>query len=687
MANRMAHAIVDRRGTEAEAVAILMDKGARLMAAMLAVLKAGKFFVWMDGSTPKARLAAILEDSQASLIISERKYGEVTRQLSSSSDSSLLEFDSTAPHPAEDNLSLSISPISIATIRYTSGSTGKPKGVIWTHRNLLHQAMLFTNAYKVSACDRLLLTTSGTANAVSIGFLALLTGAALFPFDVQIHGVNRLINWLRDEKISICWIGSPLFRSICDALSSEEKFSDVRVLRLASEASYKSDIELYKQHFSPDCLLINGLSNTEVGAICLYPVDLQKEISGQEVPVGYPLEDKEVLLLDDDGNEVGPNAVGEIAVRSRYLSPGYWRRPELTANKFKADPNGGDQRVYLSGDLGLMLADGCLIHKGRKDFRVKIRGYGVEIAEIEKVLNTHSAVGQAVVVARKKETGEAQLVAYYTRTELPAPTVSELRGFLKNQLPNYMIPATFVMLEAIPLTHGGKIDRRALPEPDNVRPELATAYLSSRNEIEQKLIAIWEEVLEVRPIGVNDGFFDLGGDSLSATRVISQVMKHFQLEIALQLLFQSPTIADMATVITQHQGQLSGNDKQDYVAASSLLPVSRQGLLPLSYSQQRLWFLDQLDPGSFTYNLFSAYRLEGDLNVAALEQSFNEIVRRHEVLRTVFKSEDGNPVQVVLPALAIKIPIFDLRDNGLARGQMDAKFAECPQKKLSGLSI
>ena len=660
MANSLAHTIVARRGPEAEAVAILLDKGARLTAVMLAVLKAGKFFVLLDRSSPKARLAAVLEDSQAGLIISERQYGEVTRHFNSA-DSNLLEFDSIASHVAEENLRWNISPNSLAAINYTSGSTGEPKGVIWAHRNLLHQVMLFTNAYKFSECDRLLLTTSGTANAMTIGFSALLNGAALLPFDVQIHGVNRLVNWLLDEKISICWIGSPLFRNICQVLTGDEKFPDVRILRLASEATYKSDIELYKQHFSPECILINGLSNTESGLICLYPVDFKTEIAGQEVPVGYPVEDKEFLLLDDGGKEVGVNEVGEIAVRSHYLSPGYWHRPELTANKFKPDPNGGHQRIYLSGDLGLMLPDGSLIHKGRKDFRVKIRGYGVEIAEIEKVLNTHAAVGQAVVVAREKESGEARLVAYYTCTGLPTPTVSELRGFLKKQLPDFMIPSTFVMLDAIPLTHSGKVDRRAFPAPDNLRPELATPYLSSRNEIEQKLVAIWEDVLDVRPVGVNDGFFDLGGDSLSATRVISQVIKHFQLEIPLQLLFQSPTIANMAAVVAQRQGKLSGNDKQDHFAAPPLGRGSREGLLPLSYSQQRLWFLDQLDPGSFTYNLFSAYRLKGELNVAALEQSFNEILRRHEVLRTVFKSEGGNPVQVVLPIFAIRIPIFELR--------------------------
>ena len=659
LANRLAHAIVARRGTEAEAVVILMDKGARLMAAMIAALKAGQFFVLLDKSSPQTRLAHILEDSQAHLIISERKYAEVTRHFISG-NTKLLDFDSTNSRFAEENLNLRISPDSLATINYTSGSTGEPKGVIWAQRNLLHQVMLFTNAYKLCECDRLLLTTSGTGNAVSIVFLALLNGAALFPFDVQSDGVNCLVKWLLEEKISISWVGSPLFRNICHALNGEETFPDVRILRLASEASYKSDIELYKQHFSPECVLINGLSNTESGLICLYPIDFKTEIAGQEVPVGYPVENKEILLLDDAGKEVGVNEVGEIAVRSRYLSPGYWHRPELTASKFKPDPSGSGQRMYLSGDLGLMRADGCLIHRGRKDFRVKVRGYGVEPAEIEKVLNGHAAVGQAVVVAREKESGEARLVAYYTCNGLRTPTVRELRSFLRERLPDFMIPSTFAKLDAIPLTHSGKVDRLAFPEPE-VRPGLSTPYLSPRNQVERELVAIWEDVLDVRPVGINDEFLDLGGDSLSASRVISQVIKHFQMEIPLQSLFQFSTIANIASLVVQHQGEPLKNDKPDHVADPPWLVVSREGLLPLSYSQQRLWFLDQLDPGSFTYNLFSAYRLKGELDVAALEQSFNEILRRHEVLRTVFKSEEGNPAQVVLPNLTIKIPIVDLR--------------------------
>ena len=669
MANRMAHAIVARRGTEAEAIAILLEKGPRLMAAMLAVLKAGKFFVLMDLSYPKARLAAVLKDSEAALFISDRDEYEEIRQVVRAIPS-LLEFDAIPADAAEKNLGLTISPNSLAAIVYTSGSTGEPKGVMRAQRNLLHQTMLFAHAYKLSECDRLLLTTSGTANALSISFLGLLTGAALLPFDVKSQGIGMLVRWIVDEKISICWMGSPLFRNMCQALTSKETFSDVRIVRLSSEASFKSDIELYKRHFSPKCQLINGLSNTEAGLICLYPVDRDTEFTGQDFPVGYSVEDKEIVLLDDSGKEVGANTVGEIAIRSRYLSPGYWRRPELTEHKFKADPSSGDQRVYLTGDLGLMLFDRSLIHKGRKDFRVKIRGYGVELAEIEKALNGHATVVQAIVAARKKENGEAKLIAYYCCTDRPAPTVSDFRAFLKTQLPDYMIPSTFVRLDEMPLTESGKIDRRALPDPDNVRPDLASPYFSSRNEIEQRLVAIWEDVLDVCPVGVNDGFFDLGGDSLSATRVISQVLKHFDLEIPLQVLFQSPTIAQMAAVVARAKDKLSEDSKT--LRAAAVFSAWRDDFLPLSYSQQRLWFLEQLDPGSSSYNLFSAYQLKGDIDISALEQTFNEIVRRHEVLRTVFKSEDGSPKQVVLPNLTIKIPVVDLR----ARGSAEERWTE-----------
>lgn len=660
MANRLAHAIVARRGSEAEAIAILVEKGPHLMAAMLAVLKAGKFFVLLDSSFPKARNLALLEDSQAGLVIVDRGNATLSRDMTTK-PARLLELGSMESSSIPDHFDPCVISQAFATIVYTSGSTGDPKGVIFTHQDLLHRIMLRTIENQARADDRIALLPIGTANTVTNIFFALLNGAMLCPFAVQKEGVIRLAKWLSDEGITICPFSSSLFRSFTAVLTGQEKFPELRIVRLRSETVHKSDFELFKKHFPDHCAFVTGLSSSETGQLTTYFLNHKSDIPDVGVPIGYPVQDKEILLVDDAGNDVGLNQIGEIVVRSRYLSVGYWRRPELTASKFSAEPNGSKQRLCYTGDLGLRLPDGCLVHKGRKDFRVKIRGYGVELAEVERRIFEHGGVKQAVVVARQTDSGDARLVAYYTGAGNPPPRSKGLRDFLEKKLPQYMIPATFTLLDAMPLTPNGKIDRRALPGRDNLRPDLVTAYQPPRNETEQKLVSIWEDVLDVRHVGINDGFFDLGGDSLSATRVISQVIDHFQLEIPLQLLLQSPTIADMAAVVARRQGKLSGNNKAIDTATASSVHTFADGFLPLSYSQQRLWFLDQLDPGSFTYNLFSAYRLKGELNVAALEQSFNEILRRHEILRTVFKSEGGNPVQVVLPSLTIKIPIFDPR--------------------------
>jgi acyl carrier protein len=242
-------------------------------------------------------------------------------------------------------------------------------------------------------------------------------------------------------------------------------------------------------------------------------------------------------------------------VRSLYLSAGYWGRPDLTEAKFKPDPQGGDKGLYFTGDLGFRLPDGCLIHKGRKDFRVKIRGYGVEIAEVEKALRHHASIKDVVIVARPNEAGEARLVAYFTSSTQPTPSVSEVRTLLKAKLADYMIPSAFVMLDALPLTPNGKVDRKALPDPGTSRPELDSAYVAPKTLIEQELANIWGEVLSLNQIGIYDNFFDLGGHSLAATRVVSQVIKQFQLELPLQSLFQSPTVAEMASVIAENQAK------------------------------------------------------------------------------------------------------------------------------------
>jgi amino acid adenylation domain-containing protein len=550
MANRMARSILAQQGRDAEPVGLLFEKSATLMAAMLGVLKSGKFVVLLDPSFPKTRIRAVLEDSGARLVLADRQNASLATEVAGSS-SRRIDFESIDRDISTQDLRLPILPKALAFLIYTSGSTGQPKGVVWNQRNLLHNVMLFANTYHLCEQDKLILPTSGTWNAVTNSLIPLLNGAALLPFDVQKEGVPSLASWLSQEKISICAISSPLLRNFAATLTGKERFPDLRILRLSSEAVYKTDVDLYKKYFSYDCLLVNGLNCTETGLLRTYLMDHKTEISGSEVPVGYPVQDKEIFLLDDEGKEIGFNEVGEIGVRSRYLSLGYWRRPDVSESKFRSDPEGGEEPLYLTGDLGLILPDGCLIHKGRKDFRVKVRGYRVEIAEVEKALQDHAAIRDAVVVARENESGEAYLVAYFTACIQPGPSVSQIRRVLQESLPDYMIPSNFVMLEQLPITAPGKIDRQALPEPPKTRPQLDTPFIPPRNPLERELARVWEEVLGKECVGMLDNFFDVGGNSLLATKILARVRDSFDIDVPLTALFEKPTINELARDISQ----------------------------------------------------------------------------------------------------------------------------------------
>ena len=654
-ANRLAHTIVREQGDKAEPVALLLETGPALMAATLGVLKAGKFVVLLDPSFPESRNAAILEDSQAQVVISNRQNAPVISRIADR-DCQLIELESVNPKISAENLGLSIAPEALAFLVYTSGSTGQPKGVMQDHRSRLHQFMWSTNTYHICMHDRSSLLMSGTSSALVVSLRTLLNGATLLPFDVRREGVSSLASWLLLERISVCVISSPLFRSFCETLTGDEGFPDLRLIRLSSETAFKSDFDLYKKYFATNCILTNGLSPTEAGALTDYFMDQDTEISGNEIPVGYPLADVEILLLDDESNRRGPNRVGEMAVKSRYLSSGYWRRPDLTAAKFRPDPEGTDARVYLTGDLGLMLPGGCLFHKGRKDSRVKIRGYGVETAEVEVVLRDYRGVNDAIVLAHQNKSGEARLVAYFTSPLRPGPSGNELRAFLKEKLPDCMIPSAFMLLDAVPLTPSGKLDREALPDPKNSRSDLTTPPLAPRTLREKKLVKIWAKELNIDQVGVHDNFFDLGGDSLLAMRVISRIRDELQVELSLSKFFETPTAAALACYLeTLHS-------PRDRAGMFSIRPASRNRELLPSFAQQSLWFIDQLEPGSPAYSLFSATELRGPLDVLLLERSFNELIGRHESLRTVFNWVNGQPLQIILPALTIVLPVVDLRD-------------------------
>jgi acyl carrier protein len=302
------------------------------------------------------------------------------------------------------------------------------------------------------------------------------------------------------------------------------------------------------------------MSATETGNITQFFIDRETEFPGDIAPIGYPAQDMEIVLLDDAGNLVRAGDAGEVAVKSRYLACGYWRRPELTNEKFRDDPDGGEERVYLTGDQGRAESDGCLFHLGRKDDQIKVRGYRVEVAEIEAALLRLGYFTKAFVTLRERGSAEKSLVAYLVPEKRPAPTSSALRKALAATLPNHVIPAVFVMLDSMPLTPTRKVDRNALPEPGNDRPEMDTPFVAPGTAVEGALAKNWRDVLSLDQVGIHDNFFELGGDSLAAIRMVSRVVQMFGIELPIKALIDSPTVAAMAGVIEGNQAKRASQE-------------------------------------------------------------------------------------------------------------------------------
>ncbi len=551
-ANKTAHAVLSTCGDKNRSIAVLMDHDAPVIGAIMGALKAGKFYVPLDPSLPSARSKFIVDDAQAESIITNSKYLSLAKTLMES-PSRLLNIDDLDDVPDTDPL-VRVRPDDLSWVIYTSGSTGRPKGVMQNHRNVLHFMMTYTNGIHVCAEDRLSLLYSFSVNGGAHDmFAALFNGATLCPYDLKTEGFAELGQWLIDERITIYHSVPTVFRRFADSMTGREDFPELRIVRLGGEPVYRRDVNLFKKHFSTDCILVNRLGSTETGSLRMFFLDKETEVQNNLVPVGYAVADNDVLLLDESGAQASGDE-GEIAVRTRYVSPGYWRRPDLTAESFFADPADENRKIYRTGDLGRILPDGCLLHLGRKDFFVKIRGYRVELDEIEMTLMECPGIKEVVVTALNNNSGDERLVAYVVPKTAPGPNVSELRRFLEDKLPDYMIPATFLTLDALPLTDTLKVDRKALPKPNRLRPEIAVPFAMPENSIEEALVKIWAEILELDRVGINDNFFDLGGDSLRASRVISRVIQTFQLKLPIMMLFDSPTVAQMALVIAGQAG-------------------------------------------------------------------------------------------------------------------------------------
>jgi len=558
-ANRLANRILKLRGEVQEVVCFSHAHGILPIISHLAVLKAGKISVELDPTAPASRNAYIMRDSTATLLLIDNNSGSAAAGWTSP-DQTLLNLDELDSNPDDRSQSFIRSTDEAAYIRYTSGSTGQSKGAVKSHRQVLHEVMVATNCFRLCNQDRI-----SHLSRESMGkfvFSALLNGSTLYPLDTTQDGWLHLADWLRREGITTYQSFPTAYRYFTSSLNGHERFPNLRLIRLEGELLYRRDLELFKKYFSTECVLVNVYSSAETGTVSSYFMDRNTELTGNRIPMGYPLQGKLVSVRDDQGNEAGINKVGEIAVKSLMLSSGYWRRPEITRLKFIKDPTEPCQQIYLTGDLGSVSEDGLLQHFGRKDAQIKIRGCRVDAGEVEAMLTEHEGVRESVVVVQDDQLGNNELVAYIVTQNDVRLNASTLRDFLHEKLPAYMIPAHFVTVGSIPLTATGKVDRRQLASLNNLRLANSGPYTAPRNIIEERVAAIWQEILSLERISVNDNFFELGGHSLSATQVISRIRDAFNLNLPFKVLFEAQTIAALAQQVQAHGSGTSAAEHQ-----------------------------------------------------------------------------------------------------------------------------
>jgi amino acid adenylation domain-containing protein len=550
-ATRLARAILDRRGPASEPVAVLVGHNPAGIVAILGALEAGKVYVTLDVAHPAARLRALVADAGARLVVSAGRHRELARAVAAEAgdvlDMDALDAagDAGRPAPPLDGRSL-------AFLGYTSGSTGAPKGVLWDHRGILHRVMCHVQTLRIAPSDRLsLLHRLSVSASFRHMWGALLSGASVLLYEVLEEGVDALGRWLADARVTHCHLAASVFRQFAGALPPGENLPDLRLIWVANEPVWRSDADLHRSRFSTRCRLVNGYALTEAGTVATFTVDRDASLEGDLLPIGRPDPDKEVLLLDDARRPAPSGATGEIAVRSEFLALGYWGRPDLDREAFLPDPEGGRARIYLTGDLGRVDAEGRLVHLGRKDARPKLRGHFVDVLEVERRLVEHAGVAGAAVAVREDRPGDPRLVAYVVPADA-APTASELRAFIRERLPEHLVPSTWVTLEALPRSGTGKLDRASLPAPGRARPRLSIPFAPPRTPIESELSRIWADALGLDEVGIHDDFLELGGHSLLAAGLVARVREAFGVDLSAAVLLEAPRVDGMATVIAEH---------------------------------------------------------------------------------------------------------------------------------------
>ena len=652
-ANQLAHHLRSLDVGLETLVAICVERSVEMLVGLLGILKAGAAYVPLDPSYPLSRLTSMLEDSQAPVVITQERLVHVLPARGQH----LICLDrdwETIARQSGDKLSDDVKPGNLAYMIYTSGSTGQPKGVQIEHGSLLNLIFWHLETYGILPSDR-------ASQLAGLGFDAsvwevwpyLAAGASIYLPDEETRiSPLKLRDWMVAQNITVSFLPTPLAESLLSA-----EWPESAALRFLLTGGDRLSV-----HPPPSLnfKLVNHYGPTESTVVATATAVAPMDEALTLPPIGRPIANTEVYLLDQNYEPVPIGVAAELYLGGQGLARGYLNQPEMTAERFIPHPYsaaaGG--RLYRTGDLARYLADGELEFLGRRDQQVKLRGFRIELGEIEAALSGHEAVSEAVVIV----TGSAEeqrLVGCVRGVNGQAVSSGELRRHLKQKLPEYMVPGSYVMVAEIPLTANGKVDGRALAELA-ARAEGGVVgrggYVAARNPTEEVVAGIWEQVLGVARVGVEDNFFELGGHSLLATRVIARVQASFQVVVPLRALFEEPTVAGLAANIGNAARAESG------LQIGPIQHVSRDEEMPLSFAQQRLWFLDQLESANNIYNLAAAVQIKGPLDERALEQSLNEVVRRHEALRTVFARTGGEPVQVVNDApQSLDLPAISLQ--------------------------
>lgn len=584
---RLAAALLSHTNQPDCLVALLLPQGSAFITAVFGTLYARAAFVPLDPSNPTDRNRHILKDCQARWLLTDCEHHAIARDLIKTlpeQDCSIIRIDQL-PDQAGEPLLPTATADDLAYVLYTSGSTGTPKGVMQNHRNVLHNVMRHSNAFHITSTDRQsLLYPCSVYGGIRDIFNAILNGASLWPFPVKEHSLKALSLWLEENQITLYCSVATVFRHWAASLDEGRHFPHLRIIKLGGEAVLKKDIQLFQQHFMPTCKLSLGLAATEMGGVTQQFFTTTTPIPTTALSLGEPTAGIKIDLLDANQHPVSPGEIGEIAVTGRHLFLGYWQQAALTKQRLLSNKNNPAIKTYLTGDRGQRLADGRLLHKGRTDLQVKIRGNRIDLTEIEASLQTIENIKDAAVIVTEDNRGEPSLVAlltFNTPPENETAHTNALRNALKQQLPDVMIPACFIQLASMPLTPNGKIDRQALPRLVKQGSAIPRPVHLPTNPIEIKLSQLLTATLKIPPPDINHSLTTLGMTSLLMAGLLDELSEHFSIQLVISDLIDNSSIASLSKridyLITQQEEHPASNQEK---IPDNLVPIRTKGTNP-----------------------------------------------------------------------------------------------------------